>query len=67
VKREICRKYADRLSQKELCSVLLLPKSTRYYNRSINKPGAKASEFTFCKKGEKVTNSEVVDVLIKDV
>jgi len=46
---------------------LLLPKSTRYYNRSNNKPGAKASEFTYCKNGEKVTNGEVVDVLIKDV
>ena len=47
--------------------MLLLPKSTRYYNCSNNKPGAKASEFTYCKNGTKVPNTEVVDVLIKDV
>ena len=44
-----------------------MPKSTRYYNCSNNKPGVKASEFTYCKNGEKVTNGEVVDVLINDV
>ena len=44
-----------------------MPKSTRYYNCSNNKPGVKASEFTYCKNGEKVRNGEVVDVLINDV
>ena len=67
MKRELCRKYADRLSQKELCSVLLMTKSSRYYKKSDNKPGAKPSEFTYHKNGEKVSNDKVVDVLVKEV
>ena len=67
MKRELCRKYADRLSQKELCSVLLMAKSSRYYKSSANRPGAKPSEFTYHKNGEKVSNDKVVDVLVKEV
>ncbi len=47
--------------------MLLLAKSSRYYKRSDNRPGAKPSEFTYRNNGEKVSNDKVVDVLVKDV
>ena len=44
-----------------------MAKSSRYYKRSDNRPGAKPSEFTYRNNGEKVSNDKVVDVLVKDV
>ena len=44
-----------------------MAKSSRYYKSSTNRPGAKPSEFTYHKNGEKVSNDKVVDVLVKDV
>lgn len=67
MKRELCDKYAAQLSQKELCSVLSIEKSTRYYKQTANKPGLKPSEFTVCENGEIVSNNQVVDVLINEV
>ena len=45
----------------------MIAKSSRYYKKSDNKPGAKPSEYTYRNNGEKVSNDKVVDVLVKEV
>ncbi len=63
----MCEKYKGQLSQRELTSVLQLPKSTRYYKASNKKRGAKPSEFTTRQDGSSVSNNEVVNTLVEDV
>lgn len=61
------QQYKGRAPVKDLCLWLDLGRSSSYYKPSNAKRGAKASTYTMKATGERVSNEEVVKILIEQV
>ena len=63
----LMKTYQEKIPVRQLCAWLKIPHSVYYYLPKAGKPGAKPSTHTMKKDGTLVSNSEVIEVIKKEL